>query len=66
MSFEYKSIRLRSNLKRDTDLTTLDGTINDSAKAGWELVATTPVAYSMWDYGKTTSVVLTFRRPKKE
>lgn len=64
-NYEYKSLHLPGKFRHAEDLKRLDRTINDSAANGWELSATTPLANSMWDYGKTSGIVLTFRREKK-
>jgi len=42
----------------------LDKAINGSAEKGWELSATTPLANNIWDHGKTSGIILTFKREK--
>ncbi|MTB52817.1 DUF4177 domain-containing protein [Lewinella sp. W8] len=62
-NFEYKSIIVSGKFRDDADLVHLDKNINSAAEKGWELVSTTAVAHNLWDHGKTSGIVLTFRRP---
>ncbi|TXF86014.1 DUF4177 domain-containing protein [Neolewinella aurantiaca] len=64
-NYEYKSLYVPGKFKGREDINLFDKTINDSAAKGWELSATTPLANSIWDHGKTSGVILTFRREKK-
>ena len=59
--YEYKSVNFGNKLKNQY-LNELDKTLNEAGAKGWELVATTPVSNSFWTDGKTTHIVLTFRR----
>lgn len=62
-NFEYKSIIVAGKFRDEADLVNLDKNINASAEKGWELVSTASVANSNWDYGKTSGILLIFRRP---
>jgi len=63
---EYKTIRMESKFRSKGDVPELDRIINESAANGWELVTTSPLATSIWDYGKTNALLLTFRRETGE
>jgi hypothetical protein len=62
-NYEYKSILVAGKFRDDADLKRLDQNINSALEKGWELVSSTAVANSNWDYGKTSGIVLTFKRP---
>jgi hypothetical protein len=64
-TYEYKSLHLPGKFKRKEDLSRFDQVINDSAAKGWELSATTPLANNIWDHGKTSGIILTFKREKQ-
>ena len=62
--YEYRSIAVPGKFKKQRDLDQLDKVINESAAKGWELVTYAAVAHSQWNYGLTSAIVATFRRPK--
>ncbi len=64
-TYEYKSLHLPGKFKRKEDLSRFDQVINDSAAKGWELSATPPLANNIWDHGKTSGIILTFKREKQ-
>lgn len=64
--YHYKSFAYDGNLRGKDELTNFDDILNDAASRGWELVATTPVANSLWTEGETTAVIMTFRKEKRE
>lgn len=64
--YEYKSLHLSGKFRSKEDLDQLDKTINDFAAKGWELSATTALANSIWHEGKTSGIILTFKREKTE
>jgi hypothetical protein len=63
-NYEYKSLHVPGKFKSKEALTRFDNIINESAEKGWELCTTTPLANNMWDHGKTSGVILTFRKEK--
>ena len=63
-NYEYKSIHLPGKFRSKDDMDRLDKAINGSAEKGWELSATTPLANNIWDHGKTSGIILTFKREK--
>jgi hypothetical protein len=62
--YEYKSIKMKGKFRSGEEVVAMDKLINDSAKNGWELVSTAPLANSIWDHGKTNGMLLTFKRDK--
>lgn len=63
--YEYKSITIESRFRDQGEIDAMDKVLNDSGEKGWELVSTTSLANSTWDEGKTTAILMTFRREKK-
>ena len=59
---EYKTLRMSTSFRSQADLIEMDRIINESATKGWELVTTTAFGNSIWSYGKTNGMLLTFRR----
>jgi len=59
---EYKSIVYSSKFRSATDTKEFDNIINESAARGWEFITATSLATNMWDHGKTSGILLTFRR----
>lgn len=62
--YEHKSLIYSTKFRSATDTAAFDKIINDSANNGWEFVSATSLATNMWDHGKTSGVLLTFRREK--
>lgn len=63
-NYEYKSIVYSTKFRSATDTQEFDQIINNSAAEGWEFVTATSLATNLWDHGKTSGILLTFRREK--
>ena len=63
--YEYKTVSLSGKYKKQQDIDVLDKTLNDAAGKGWELVTISDVANNWSDHGKTSGLLITFRRVKE-
>lgn len=61
-NYEYSSLSVDTNAKNGDKRKELDKVINDAAAKGWELVTYTALANSWTGYGRTTEILMTFRR----
>lgn len=61
-NYEYKSTVFSAKFRTKTDTADFDKILNENATKGWEFVSATALATNMWDHGKTSGVLLTFRR----
>lgn len=60
--YEYKSLVFSTKFRSESDTTKFDAILNNNADKGWEFISATSLATNMWDHGKTSGVLLTFRR----
>lgn len=61
-NYEYKSTVFSTRFRSKTDTADFDSILNQHAAKGWEFVSATALATSLWDHGKTSGLLLTFRR----